>query len=151
MGGVDVGERRAGAVAGELERVAQPRAVAGEIHDQVAVAFSHVEHEGVVAGVAGEHIGARAAVDRVVAGIAVEAVRECIAGAEEIAGALQHQRLDVCSQRIADRANTASVPAPVFSNTASPASSTKYTSLPAPPNIMSAPPAPSIRLLPLLP
>mgnify|MGYP001103041131 CR=1 FL=1 len=67
---VDVGEGRADAVADESQRIPDRRAVAGEIDDGVAASLPHTEHEGVVAGVAGELVGAAAAVERVVAGIA---------------------------------------------------------------------------------
>ena len=46
------------AEAGELQRIARRRAVADEVHDGVAVGLPGMEHEGVVAGVAGEHVGA---------------------------------------------------------------------------------------------
>ena len=86
---------RTGAVADEAQRIARPRAVAGEVHDGVAVGLPDVEHEGVVAGVAGEDVGAALTVEHVVAGIAEDAVGERVADAVEIGAALQHQRLDV--------------------------------------------------------
>jgi hypothetical protein len=61
-----------------------------------------VEHEGVIAGTAGEHVGAAAAVEGVVAGVAEELVGECVAAAREVAGTLQHQRLDVVGERVGD-------------------------------------------------
>ena len=100
---VDVGEARTRAVADEAQRIARRRAVAGEVHDGVAVGLPDVEHEGVVAGVAGEDVGSALTVERVVAGIAEDAVGERVADAVEIGAALQHQRLDVAGKREVDR------------------------------------------------
>ena len=122
---VDVGEAGARAVADEVERIARGRAIAGEVHDGVAVGLADIEHEGVVAGVAGENVGAALAVERVVAGIAEDRVGERVAGTVEVAGALQHQRLHIRRQREVDRGETASLPCAGALDTRSPASSTK--------------------------
>ena len=98
MRGVDLGEGRARAVADELQRIPRRRAVAGEVDDGVAVGLPDIEYEGVVAGIAGEHVGAALAVERVVAGIAEDRVGERIAGAGQVGGALQHQRFHVRRQ-----------------------------------------------------
>ena len=95
MGGVVLGEGRVRAITDELERVARCRAVAGEVDDRVAIALPDDEHEGVVARVAGEHVGTALPVKRVVAGIAEQAVGEGIAGAAQVPGSLLHQGFHV--------------------------------------------------------
>ena len=72
------------AEAQEFERVSRRPAIAGEVHDDIAERRSLVEHEGVVAAVAVEHICAKTAIEHVVAGISVEIVGGIVAGAVEI-------------------------------------------------------------------
>ena len=50
----ECGALRGGAEADELQRVARGRAIADEVHDGVAVGLPGMEHEGVVAGIAGD-------------------------------------------------------------------------------------------------
>ena len=105
VGRADLGERRTlggRAEPHEFERVSRRPAIAGKVHDDIAERRSLVEHEGVVAAVADEHIRAKTAIEHVVAGISVEIVGGIIAGAVEISAALQHQRLHARREPAAD-------------------------------------------------
>ncbi len=72
----------------------------GEVHDGVAVGLPGVEHEGVVAAIAREPVGAGAPVEGVLAGIAEELVGSVVAGAGEVGRALQHQGVHIGGQRL---------------------------------------------------
>src|SRR6476620_4358804 len=86
MCGVVLREGRTRAVADELHDVSRRRAVAVEVGNSVAIGFSDVKDEGVVAGVAGHSIGAAATVEDVVAAVAVGL---------KVSAALQDQVVDV--------------------------------------------------------
>src|SRR5215510_5852577 len=77
VGGADLQEGRAaarGAEAGELEPVAQRSAAAVEVVEDVAVSLTGVEDEQVVAAHAVERVCPAAAVDAVVARVALDKV-----------------------------------------------------------------------------
>ena len=122
---VDVGEAGTRAVADEVERIARRRAVAGEVHDGVAVGLADVEHEGVVAGIAGENVGAALAVERVVAGIAEDRVGQPLPEPVQVGAALQHQGLHVRRQPVVDGGETRVVALAGALDHASPTLSTK--------------------------
>ena len=64
------------AEADETQRVAGAGTVAHEVEDRVAVGLPGIEHERVVAGVTHEQVGTRSAIERVVAGVAVEGIAQ---------------------------------------------------------------------------
>ena len=72
----------------------------GALADGVALVGHHI---GVVAVAAGHRVGAGAAIEDVVAGIAGEGVGERIAGAVDVRGAGQDQVLDIGAERVGDR------------------------------------------------
>src|SRR5262249_20413709 len=61
-----------------------------------------VDHVGVVAGAALHHVGAAAAVERIVAGVAGEEVGGTVAEAVDVAAAQQHQCVDIGGERVED-------------------------------------------------
>ena len=84
-----------------------------------------VDDVGVVARAADQRVGAGAAIERVVPRVAGQRVGERVAGAVDLAGAGQHQVLDVRPRRIGDaRAEPCRVPSPAASVTTSPTLST---------------------------
>jgi hypothetical protein len=78
--------------------------------DDVAARLSGVEHEGVVADIAGEPVGARPVVEGVVAGIAEEFVGEPVAGPARLPGPCSTSVSTFAVKVWSIVANTASVP-----------------------------------------
>src|SRR5262245_735601 len=74
-------------------------ALAGVLLDEIAGAVDDID---VVAGTADHGVMAGVTVERVVAGLAAEEVRLAVAGAIDIAGSVQDQRVGIGGQRIAD-------------------------------------------------
>ena len=91
-------ETLAEAVAGVGDDRVAPAAGGGALHDDVAAVVHPV---GVVAGAAGQGVGARAAIQHVGTGIAGDLVVEFVAGAGDVGAAGQHQVLEVAPQRVA--------------------------------------------------
>src|SRR5262245_65772761 len=73
---VDVGERRTRSIVFKAQRIPRRPAVAGEVHNGIAIGLSGTEHKDVVAVVALKNVGARSAVERVGTGIALDGVAE---------------------------------------------------------------------------
>ncbi|MNF64066.1 hypothetical protein D3C84_457890 [compost metagenome] len=76
-------------------------ALAGQFGDLVGGVVHHID---VIAQAAAHAIGARAAIERVVGGIAGQAVGQCVAGTVDGGAAEQGQVLDVGGQGMADQA-----------------------------------------------
>src|SRR5262245_18222042 len=82
VGGADLRKGRAlgdGSESDELQRIAHRRAGAIEVVEDIAVGLSGAEDEQVIAAETVQRIGAAAAVDAVVAGVALDEVRNRIA------------------------------------------------------------------------
>src|SRR5262245_52023828 len=105
VGDADLGEggaTRGGAEADEQQRVAGAAAVAVEIVEDVAVGLGGVEDKHVVAGKTEQRVSAAAAVDSVVAGIALDEVGHRVAEAVDVAGTLQVEKLEVVAELVGD-------------------------------------------------